>query len=67
MPYLTKEKKASFFADFGTKPADTGSTQGQIALLTERSTGSPNTCKPTKKIFLPTVASCNWSARESAY
>lgn len=36
MPYLTKEKKASFFADFGAKPTNTGSIEGQIALLTER-------------------------------
>ena len=36
MPYLTKEKKASFFTDFGGNTANTGSIEGQIALLTER-------------------------------
>ena len=36
MPYLTKEKKAGFFADFGGKSTNTGSIEGQIALLTER-------------------------------
>jgi small subunit ribosomal protein S15 len=36
MPYLTKEKKASFFTDFGGKATNTGSIEGQIALLTER-------------------------------
>ena len=36
MPYLTKEKKASFFTDFGGKSTNTGSVEGQIALLTER-------------------------------
>jgi small subunit ribosomal protein S15 len=36
MPYLTKEKKASFFTDFGGATANTGSIEGQIALLTER-------------------------------
>jgi small subunit ribosomal protein S15 len=36
MPYLTKEKKASFFTDFGGTTANTGSIEGQIALLTER-------------------------------
>ena len=36
MPYLTKEKKASFFTDFGGKTTNTGSIEGQIALLTER-------------------------------
>ena len=36
MPYLTKEKKASFFTDFGGKATNTGSIEGQVALLTER-------------------------------
>ena len=36
MPYLTKEKKAGFFADFGGKATNTGSIEGQIAMLTER-------------------------------
>ena len=33
---MTKEKKASFFTDFGGATANTGSIEGQIALLTER-------------------------------
>lgn len=33
---LTKEKKASIFANFGGKEANTGSIEGQIALITER-------------------------------
>jgi small subunit ribosomal protein S15 len=36
MPYLTKEKKSSLFAEFGGNAANTGSIEGQIALLTER-------------------------------
>lgn len=36
MPYLTTEKKASIFAEFGGNAANTGSIEGQIALLTER-------------------------------
>jgi small subunit ribosomal protein S15 len=36
MPYLTKEKKQGIFSGFGTKAANTGSIEGQIALLTER-------------------------------
>jgi small subunit ribosomal protein S15 len=51
MPYLTKEKKASFFADFGTKPADTGSIQGQIALLTERINRISEHLQANKKDF----------------
>lgn len=33
---MTKEKRASFFADYGGKATNTGSIEGQIALLTER-------------------------------
>jgi small subunit ribosomal protein S15 len=33
---LTKEKKSTIFADFGGKESNTGSIEGQIALLTER-------------------------------
>ena len=36
MPYLTIEKKAKIFADFGGKASNTGSIEGQVALLTER-------------------------------
>ena len=36
MPYLTKEKKASIFAEYGGKATNTGSIEGQVALLTER-------------------------------
>ena len=33
---ITKEKKAEIVAKFGKTPEDTGSTQVQVALLTER-------------------------------
>ena len=36
MPYLTKEKTAEFFTKFGGSATNTGSTEAQIALLTER-------------------------------
>ena len=36
MPYLTTEKKASLFSNFGANARNTGSIEGQIALLTER-------------------------------
>ena len=36
MSYLTKEKVSSFFTDFGGKEKNTGSIEGQIALVTER-------------------------------
>jgi small subunit ribosomal protein S15 len=36
MSYLTKEKVSGFFTDFGGKATNTGSIEGQIALVTER-------------------------------
>ncbi|MCQ2496101.1 MAG: 30S ribosomal protein S15, partial [Lachnospiraceae bacterium] len=33
---ISKEKKAEIIAKFGKTPEDTGSTQVQVALLTER-------------------------------
>lgn len=33
---ITKEKKESIFTEFGGVAANTGSSQGQVALLTER-------------------------------
>lgn len=36
MSYLTKERVSTFFSDFGGKTNNTGSVEGQIALLTER-------------------------------
>ena len=36
MSYLTKEKVSGIFAEFGGNAANTGSIEGQIALLTER-------------------------------
>ena len=36
MPYITKEKVSDLFTQFGGKATNTGSTEGQIALLTER-------------------------------
>lgn len=34
--YLSKEKKAEIFAQYGKGPDDTGSAEGQIALFTYR-------------------------------
>ena len=34
--YLTKEKKAEIFAQYGKNAQDTGSAEGQIALFTYR-------------------------------
>ena len=34
--YLTKEKKAEIFTDFGGTAANTGGTESQVALMTHR-------------------------------
>ena len=36
MSYLTKEKVSTIFTDFGGVAKNTGSIEGQVALLTER-------------------------------
>ena len=51
MPYLTIEKKANIFANYGGKAANTGSVEGQIALLTERINHISNHLKVNKKDF----------------
>ncbi len=51
MPYLTKEKKAKFFADYGGAPANTGSIEGQIAILTERISQISKHLQDNKKDF----------------
>lgn len=51
MPYLTLEKKANIFANFGGKATNTGSIEGQVALLTERINHISNHLKTNKKDF----------------
>lgn len=51
MPYLTIEKKANIFANFGGKATNTGSIEGQVALLTERINHISNHLKTNKKDF----------------
>jgi len=51
MPYLTIEKTAKIFADFGGKAANTGSIEGQIALLTERINQISEHLKSNRKDF----------------
>jgi small subunit ribosomal protein S15 len=51
MPYLTTEKKARFFTDFGGKTENTGSTEGQVALLTERISQISKHLQENKKDF----------------
>ncbi len=48
---LTKEKKAGIFAQFGGKETNTGSIEGQIALLTERISQISNHLQANKKDY----------------
>ena len=48
---LTKEKKSTIFADFGGKDSNTGSIEGQVALLTERIAQISNHLQENKKDF----------------
>ena len=49
--HLTTEKKATIFANFGGNAANTGSIEGQVALLTERINHISNHLKTNKKDF----------------
>jgi small subunit ribosomal protein S15 len=48
---LTKEKKANVFSEFGGKETNSGSTEGQIALLTERINQISEHLQANKKDF----------------
>ena len=48
---LTKEKKSTIFADFSGKETNTGSIEGQIALLTERIAQISDHLQANKKDF----------------
>ena len=48
---VTKEKKASIFANFAGKETNTGSSEGQIALLTERMAQIAQHLQANKKDF----------------
>lgn len=51
MSYLTVEKKAKIFEDFGGKAENTGSIEAQVALLTERINHISSHLKGNKKDF----------------
>ena len=48
---LTKEKNNTIFTSFGGNASNTGSTEGQIAQLTERITQISNHLQQNKKDF----------------
>lgn len=49
--YLSKEKKAEIFAQYGKGPDDTGSPEGQIALFTYRIAHLSEHLKSNRKDF----------------
>ena len=51
MPYLTTEKKATIFETYGGVATNTGSTEGQVALLTERIAALSKHLQSNKKDF----------------
>jgi small subunit ribosomal protein S15 len=51
MSYLTKEKVSTVFTEFGGNAKNTGSIEGQIALLTERITNISAHLQKNKKDF----------------
>jgi small subunit ribosomal protein S15 len=48
---LTKEKKATIFSTFGGAATNTGSIEGQVALITERITQISGHLQQNKKDF----------------
>jgi small subunit ribosomal protein S15 len=48
---LTKEKKAGIYTEFGGKATNTGSIEGQVALLTERISQISGHLQANKKDF----------------
>ena len=51
MSYLTTEKKAGIFAEFGALSTNTGSIEAQVALLTERINHISDHLRTNKKDF----------------
>jgi small subunit ribosomal protein S15 len=51
MSYLTTEKKANIFAEFGENAANTGSIEAQVAILTEKINHISDHLKENKKDF----------------
>ena len=51
MSYITQERTAAIFAEHGGSEKNTGSIEGQIALLTERILGISQHLQANKKDF----------------
>lgn len=51
MSYLTTEKKANIFAEYGSSAKNTGSIEAQVAMLTEKINHISSHLKANKKDF----------------
>ncbi len=51
MSYLTTERKATIFTEYGAAAANTGSIEAQVAMLTERINHISGHLKTNKKDF----------------
>ena len=51
MSYLTTEKKAGIFTEFGANATNTGSIEAQVAMLTERINHISDHLRTNKKDF----------------
>ena len=51
MSYLTTEKKANIFAEYGSSPKNTGSIEAQVAMLTEKINHISSHLKINRKDF----------------
>ncbi len=51
MSYLTTEKKATIFAEFGQNAVNTGSIEAQVAMLTEKNNHISDHLRGNKKDF----------------
>ena len=51
MPYLTAERRTTIFTEFGGSATNTGSTEAQIALLTEKILAISKHLQENKKDF----------------
>ena len=51
MSYLTTEKKANIFTEFGAAAANTGSIEAQVAMLTEKINHISDHLRTNKKDF----------------
>ena len=64
---LTKEKKSTVIAQYGGKESNTGSIEGQIALLTERMSQIASHLQTNKKDFSTHRGLMHWLVNVSVY